>query len=138
MVIVKGINDPLMATFETDEGVDSIDFYYSDDYTTPDETDVSVASVRDGDTGVIDMSGNGQVNFRVNLTPGYIISSITVSPTESYKNLKGPADTKALNTYRITKVSSDIEVIITTKVATEYTATFIKNTGIKKVDVYYK
>lgn len=137
MIIVKGINDPLMATFETDEGVDSIDFYYSDDYTTPDETDVSVASVRDGDTGVIDMSGNGQVNFRVNLKPGYIISSITVSPTESYKNLKGPADTKALNTYRITKVSSDIEVIITTKVATEYTATFVKNTGIKKVDVYY-
>ena len=136
-VTVKGQNDPYIATFAGDEGVTSIDTYDTQEYGEPNGTDVTTAVVKNGSSGTPDMSGDGQVNFKVNLKSGYIISSITVSPTDKYKNIKGPSDTGQLNTYRVTKVSGDILITITTREATEYTATFVKGEGIESVDVYY-
>ena len=138
-VIVKGLNDPFTATFDYDEGVKGIDVYYQQDYSTPSETDVMSTSVRNASTGQIPASDykDGQINFKVKLKNGYVIENITVEPADNYKNLKGPSDTGAADVWRVTKMVGDLEITITTKEATEYTATFVKNTGVKKVDVYY-
>lgn len=138
-IIVKGVNDPFTATFDYDEGVKGIDVYYQQDYSTPNETNVTSTSVRNASTGQIPASDykDGQINFKVKLKNGYVIESITVEPADNYKNLKGPSDTGAADVWRVTKMVGDLEITITTKEATEYTATFVKNTGVKKVDVYY-
>ena len=137
-VIVKGTTDPTTAFFSGDEGVASIDAYHTQNYNNPDETNVSSTTVRDPDSGEIVVDGaEGQVNFKVNLNPGYVISSIDVTPKDKYKNIKGPADTGNGNTYRVTKVTGDIEIAITTKIATEFTAEFNKDKNISSIDVYY-
>lgn len=142
-IIVKGTTDPVTAFFSTDEGVASVDTYYTQDYSHPNETNVSSTTVRDKDTGELynpeadPNKEKGQVNFTVNLKPGYVISSITATPKTNYKNLKGPADTEHAGTYRLTKVTGDVEIVITTKVATEYTAEFNKDNHITSIDVYH-
>ena len=60
-----------------------------------------------------DMSGDGQVNFKVILQEGYEIESINIEG--SYKNLKGPSDTGVENVYRVTKVAGDLIITITTR-----------------------
>ena len=137
-VIVKGTTDPITAFFDKDEGVDSVDVYYTQNYNQPSETNVNSMSVRDPDTGeIIADDGEGQVNFTVNLKPGYIISGIKANPSGNYKNVKGPADTDKANTYRITKVTGDVEIQITTKKATEYTATFVTDSHVSSIDAYH-
>ena len=72
--------------------------------------DPEAAYARSADTGEIDMTGEGQINFRVNLKSGYRIKSVSVEPAENYKNLKGPADTGAENVYRVTKITGPLTV----------------------------
>ena len=67
---------------------------------------------RNSDTGLIDCSGSGQVNFVVNLEPGYELDSVTAEPTASYNKLKLPADTGITNGYRLTKVSGDVTITV--------------------------
>ena len=137
-VIVKGTTDPTTAFFSSDEGVEGIDVFYTQSYIRPSETDVSSSSIRNPDTGEIIASGaEGQLNFQVKLKPGYIISNISVNPTDNYKQVKGPADTENTNTYRVTKVTGDIEVVITTKQASEYTVEFDKDSHVNSIDLYY-
>ena len=137
-VIVKGTTDPTTAFFSTDEGVKSIDVYYTQNYLNPSESKVTATAVRDPETGeIIPENGEGQVNFSINLKPGYIVSSVTASPSGNYKNVKGPADTGHTNTYRITKVTGDIEITVVTKQATEYTVDFTYDSNIDSIDVYY-
>ncbi len=104
------VNDSAFkATFSIDNN-GSIEIYKSQDYTTkPDYSLTAVA--RNSDTNLIDGSGDGQINFKVIVPEGYKIDTITINGT--YKNLKGPEDTGVDNTYRITKVKSDLEVIVT-------------------------
>ena len=99
-------------TFVTDEGA-SINIYYTQDYTSADETDVTSAVTRNSDTGKPDSTGSGQVNFTVVLQDGYTLSGISVDG--SYKNLKGPEDTGLENTYRITKAAGALTVTVTTE-----------------------
>lgn len=61
-----------------------------------------------------DMSGDGQLNFKVIPAEGYEVESVQV--TGSYKNLKGPSDTGAENVYRVTKVAGNLTITVTTKV----------------------
>ena len=137
-VIVKGTTDPTKAFFSGDEGVEGIDVFYTQSYISPDEMDVSSTSIRNPDTGeIIPDGGEGQLNFQVKLRQGYIISNISVTPTASYKQVKGPADTENANTYRVTKVKGDIEVVITTKQASEYTVEFEKDSHVDSIDLYY-
>ena len=137
-VIVKGTTDPTTAFFNTDEGVDGIDVYYTQNYEVPSEYDATSTSVRNPDTGeIIPDGGEGQVNFTVKTKQGYIVSDISVSPAGSYKNIKGPADTEKANTYRITRVTGDIEITVTTKQASEYTVSFDKKSNISSIDLYY-
>lgn len=101
--------EPFTATFDCDEGVESVDIYYTQDYTSADETGVSSAVARDSDSGYPVVTGDGQVNFVVILKDGYTLDSVTASG--AYKNLK---DTGTENTYRITKVTGAVTITVTT------------------------
>ncbi|MBQ3264454.1 MAG: carbohydrate-binding domain-containing protein [Ruminococcus sp.] len=100
---------PFTATFSCGEGVKSIDVYYTQDYTSADETGVSIAVARDSDSGYPVITGDGQVNFAIVLKDGYTLDSVTASG--AYKNLK---DLGADNTYRVTKVTGAVTVTVTT------------------------
>ena len=100
---------PFTATFSCDEGVASINVYYTQDYTSADETGVSTAVARDSDSGYPVVTGDGQVNFVIVLKAGYTLDSVTASG--SYKNLKAAG---VENTYRVTKVAGAVTVTVTT------------------------
>lgn len=101
---------PFTATFDCDEGVESVNVYYTQDYTSADETGVTTAVARDGDSGYAVVTGDGQINFVVILKDGYTLDSVTASG--AYKNVK---DTGVENTYRITKVSGAVTISVTTE-----------------------
>lgn len=123
------------AEFTADNGVESIDVYYTQNYDAADETGVTSAIARNGETGASDVSGEGQINFKVNLKDGYKISSVSVD--KNYKNIKTPADTEGPSVYRITKVTGDLAVTVETVKATEYKAVFDKDDGVESIDLYY-
>ena len=103
-------------TFAADEHA-TIDTYYTkEDYTKPSETNVTSAVAR-SDTGEIDTSGDGQVNFKVNVAEGYAIDSVVAEPKENFKNLKDSTDTKVEGMYRLTKVTGPVTVTVTTRKA---------------------
>ena len=99
-------------TFVIEGGQGTVTTYDTQDYTKGNEN-VSEAYARDSATGEITGDGNGQINFKVNVAEGYEIDKITVDGT--YKNLKTPEDTGAENTYRITKIESDLTITVTLK-----------------------
>ena len=101
---------PFTATFDCDEGVKAINVYYTQDYSSADETGVTTAVARDGDSGYPVVTGDGQINFVVVLKDGYTLDSVTASG--AYKNVK---NTGVENTYRITKVSGAVTISVTTE-----------------------
>lgn len=104
---------PFTGTFSCDGGVESVDVYYTQDYTTADEEGVTTAVARDSDTGCPVITGNGQINFKVNTKDGYHVSAVTADA--NYKNVKGPADLGVENTYRVTKITGDLTITVTTQ-----------------------
>ena len=95
----------------------SVTVYETQDTST--ETGVGVpnatgANPRNGDTGLIDCSGEGQINLVVNLTPGYEVASIDAAP-KNYKNLKLQETDGNRVTYRITKVTDDFAITVTAR-----------------------
>lgn len=102
-------------TFAGDSGVDSVIVYQTQDYTGASESVSATGTTvsRSSDTGEPDSSGSGQVNFTIVLKDGYALDALSVTDG-TYKNIKGPTDTGVANTYRITKVSGDTTVTITT------------------------
>ena len=84
--------------------------YISNDY-SKDPCLTSVAYSRDSETGLLTTS-SGQLNFLVIVEQGYQLGEIEI--TGSYKNLKGKEDTGLDNVYRITKISSNLTVNIST------------------------
>ena len=99
-------------TFATDDGVEGIDIYYTQDYTKADETDVTSAVSRNSDTGAADSTGSGQINFLIRLKDGYSVSS--VEKDDFIKNLKGSETTGVANLYRGTKVTGNATITIRT------------------------
>ena len=97
-----------VVTFDTDEH-SSVTVYDTQDTTGIGSENASSAYARDGSTGDILTDGNGQVNFVVVLDDGYEIDS--VSADANFKNLKQIDSTS----YRITKITGDVNVTITTK-----------------------
>ena len=87
------------------------------------EDGARTAHPRSGDTGLIDCSGEGQINFIVRLEPGYVLDSVTAAPKTSYKNLKLPADTGIENGYRLTKVSGDLTITVEAHCAHDHLGT---------------
>lgn len=100
-------------TFVTDEHV-SVTVSSTQDFGT--EADLTgnavTAYARNSDTGEIDISGDGQVNFQLVVEDGYTVSSVTASPA-NYKNLKTVDETNLI--YRITKITGDITVTVATE-----------------------
>lgn len=104
----KGYN----VSFVTDEN-SNIDVYYTKDYTAANETGVTAAVSRNSTSGVPDSTGEGQVNFAVNVADGYEVDTVTVNG--NYNNLKTPSELGTENIYRVTKVAGDLTVTVTTK-----------------------
>lgn len=104
--------DAYQATFDYDDGIDAIRVFENSNY---EQTGVlsDIAYSRDSSTGEYLKDGNGQVNFEIIFKEGFELDSISVDGT--YKNLKTPADTGRVNTYRITKIASDLSVAISSK-----------------------
>lgn len=127
------VDEGYTVTFAGDSGVSSITVYKTQDYSGESET-VSAAGTtvsRSSSTGEPDSTGDGQVNFTVVLKDGYTLDSVTA--TGAYKNVK---DTGVENTYRITKISGEVTVNITTK-KSETPATCLVGdaTGDGKIDI---
>ncbi|MBQ7745172.1 MAG: carbohydrate-binding domain-containing protein [Ruminococcus sp.] len=101
---------PFTANFACDEGVESVNVYYTQDYTSADETGVTTAVARDSGTGNPVVTGDGQINFVVVLKNGYTLDSVTAEG--AYKNVK---DTGVENTYRITKVTGAVTINVSTE-----------------------
>ncbi len=101
------------ASFVCGEG-SSVTVYESQDTTGPGLANAAVGYARDGDTGALDCSGNGQVNFVLKAAEGYRIKRVTAQPKENYKNLKLPTETGVENGYRVTKLTGDVTITVTT------------------------
>ena len=77
--------------------------------------DATSAIARDSDTGEVDMSGSGQVNFSVVIEDGYKLSNVSVTEgTENFKNLKTISEEGNVFTYRITKITGNLTVTVET------------------------
>ncbi len=90
----------------------SVTVYETQDVNGACTENASIAYPRDSETGLIDCSGDGQVNFVVNLAPGYELESVSAEPATAYKNLKLPTDTGITNGYRLTKVKGDLSISV--------------------------
>ena len=129
-------------TFITDDNI-SVGIFKSQNYS--DSIEVSnVGYSRDGDSGQLLKNGDGQINFRLQFSDGYGVDDILI--TSGYKNLKLPSETGADNTYRITKITKDITVWITSRyVELERFASVVnddgkvnfawKSNGVERVDI---
>ena len=98
----------LNATIACSKGV-SVTVYETKDVTGPSTVNASEAHPRDGDTGLIDCSGNAQINFKVVLEDGYTLTAVTAEPTSAYKSLKD----LGANVYRLTQVKGDLAINVT-------------------------
>jgi hypothetical protein len=92
-------------SFNVDSHV-TILLYKTQDYNVDGVSSLTAYS-RDGDSGNL-TTKDGQVNFKIVFEDGYCLDTITV--TDGYKNLKNIQD----DTYRITKITDNLEVTITT------------------------
>ena len=99
------------AVFVTDGGA-SVTAYPTQDLTTGGVVNATVALARNSDTGEVDLNGNGQVNFVVNLNDGYVLESVTAEPAAAYNKFKDNGD----GSYRLTKVNATVTVTVTTSV----------------------
>lgn len=102
--------DQFKVTFVLDEFVLAI-IYKTQEMV--DGVNGTVGYARDGSSGLLQNNGDGQINFVLSFTLGYMLDSIEVDGT--YKNIKYPADTGVENAYRITKIQSDLTITITSK-----------------------
>lgn len=108
---VTPLEEGYEVSFVTD-GHAVIDVYHTKDYTTPDETGVIRTFARSS-KGELDMTGDGQVNFKVTVEDGYEV--VSVSADKNYKNLKDSADTGVENIYRLTKITGNVTVSVSTQ-----------------------
>ena len=58
--------------------------------------------------GEVDVSGDGQDNFKVNLEEGYVITSVKAD--QNYKNVKDQGE----GIYRVTKITGPVTVTVAT------------------------
>lgn len=97
--------------FNLAEGI-TVDVYYTQDYTVANEKGVTTAKPRNSETGEIDQSGDGQVNFKVNAPEGVDITVAVVAGKDYYKNLKDLSDTAGKGFYRLTKIKGEVTIAV--------------------------
>ena len=98
-------------TFEESDNYD-IYVWHSSNYNLKKDL-TSVAYARNSESGYLDNTGNGQINFLVVPHDGYLVDSIVVDG--SYKNIKDSKDTGIKNCFRITKITSDLHITVLLK-----------------------
>ena len=103
----------LNAAISCNEGA-SVTVYETKNFSGASTENATSANPRNSDTGLIDCSGEGQINFSVNLQPGFELVSVTAEPASAYKNYKVLDDTGIPNSYRLTKVKGDVTITVTT------------------------
>lgn len=127
-------------TFQWDENVEGVSFYKNKACTVADEGPDYITRNAYGRPL---NDGEGQISFGVTVKSGFRVKNIGI-PKDTYKNIKGPADT-ALDTgldniYRITKITQDVTVTITTEpegtVTEGYKFTFILGEHVTGIEVY--
>ena len=106
----EDLENAFKVNFVLDENITTV-IYKTQELTNGEYSIVGYA--RDGSSGALLNDGNGQINFLLQLKSGFEVDQIEI--TGEYKNLKTPADTGVSNTYRITKIASDLTVTITSK-----------------------
>lgn len=110
----EAAEDGYVVTFDTDGHV-SVTVYDTQDITSGGTENAASAYARSSSTGEIDTTGSGQVNFVVTVDDGYT-ASVTIDDayTGKYKNLKqDPESTGDTSYYRITKITDDLTVTVT-------------------------
>ena len=108
--------DAFKVTFVTDEH-SSVTVYPTQDMTTGGTENATKAYSIDKTTNEPTKSGDGQVNFVVVLAEGYVLDDVVIDNADGYKNLKGSADTGVEYGFRITKITADLTVTVTTRAA---------------------
>ena len=103
-------------TFTLDEHVTVTVYQTQTDMTNGENGETTTtAYARDKTSGAILTDGEGQVNFLLTFDEGYELDAITVESADNYNNLKGSSDTGVTNGYRITKITGDLTVTVTSK-----------------------
>lgn len=103
--------DAYKANFVCDEHV-RVFIYKSRDYSV-EPIESNAASSRDGDTGRKVKDGTGEINFKVEIDENYDINMLWVKGL--YDKCQDEVKTKNDDTYRVTKIRSDLQVKITTR-----------------------
>ena len=114
---IVDVAEAYTATFVIDSNVKVLVYDTKD--MTGEGIEALTAKSKDGTTGEEIGDGSGQINFKLVFEDGYELENLTITPIDGYTNLKGSADTGVENGYRITKVSSDLTITITTKAIAE-------------------
>ena len=104
-------NNFFKVSFVKNENYDIYVWHSSNYNLKKDLADFSYA--RNSDTGYLDNSGSGQINFLIVPNVEYEVNEVMVDG--SYKNIKGPSDTGIINCFRITKISSNLTVSVSLK-----------------------
>lgn len=114
-------------TFVTDEHIKVL-IYNTQDVTGA-GVEANEAYSKDGETGMHDNSGEGQINYKLIIDEGYVIDS-TIHSAKNYKNNKEYPD----NVYRLTQITGDFTFTITSRLESAeidgYAATFNLDSGI--------
>lgn len=119
--VVTPVDEGYKVSFNSN-GSCKIDVYYTHDYSAADESNVTSAVSRSSSTGNPDSTGDGQVNFTVIPSSGYVVESITATDG-LYKNIKDVSlDSGIANTYRVTKITGNLTITVNlTAVSTDAT-----------------
>ena len=89
----------------------SVTVYDTQDAAAEGTQNAAIAYARNSETGEIDLTGDGQINFRVITPENARIANVIVAPSENYKNLKEIEP----GLYRVTKVTGDLTITVVTE-----------------------
>ena len=101
--------DAFTVTFECDPGV-SVTTYEKQSRSGAFEENAVRAVARDGATGEPDISGSGQVNFQVVVSPGYSFEGITLNPVNVFEKVRLPDNLGIENGFRIVGLTGNVTV----------------------------
>lgn len=119
-------------TFIPEENVEIYVFPSKDYSVNPSKGNIAYSV---GDNGEFLKDGEGQINFELRFKDGFVLDTINI--TGKYKNLKGPEDTGRENTYRVTKINSELTISVTSKEKTLSPVQFENDSGVKVVNRSY-
>lgn len=114
-VINAHAEEGFIVSFNCNEGVSFVAYDRQNFENAIISEKATYAIARDSETGEVDLTGNGQVNFVITVNEGFAFDSIDITEgTENYKNLKLISEEENVYTYRITKITGNLAVSVKT------------------------